>query len=129
MNRSDSSPAPGRRRRFVGASVAGCAVLAFAIGVASRSAPAHAASPSGTAASGLADSSDLTVTIEIPEVECAGCNLDVRKAVKGAGGVRRLNEGTPKNHLVVTYEPGAGRPDAYVGALHKAGFARAHTVG
>lgn len=69
------------------------------------------------------------MTIEIPEVDCAGCNLDVRKALKGAGGVRRLNEGTPKNRLIVTYEPGAGRPDAYVEALHNAGFPKAHVSG
>lgn len=74
------------------------------------------------------EATDATVTIEIPEVDCAGCNLDVRQAIKRAGGVRRLNEGSAKNRLIVTYEPGAGRPDVYVEALRKAGFAKAHVV-
>ncbi|MCC6668384.1 MAG: hypothetical protein IT375_31865 [Polyangiaceae bacterium] len=68
------------------------------------------------------------VAIEIPEVSCAGCSLKARKAVKSAGGVIRLGEGDPKNRLVVTYEPGPGRPGAYVDALRKAGFPKAQRV-
>lgn len=61
-------------------------------------------------------------------MSCAGCSLKARKAVKSAGGVIRLGEGDPKNRLVVTYEPGPGRPGAYVDALRKAGFPKAQRV-
>ncbi len=74
------------------------------------------------------DATSVTVAIEIPEVECAGCSLEARKAVKGAGGVVRLGEGQPKNRLLVTYEPGPARPAVYVDALRKAGFAKAREV-
>ncbi len=69
-----------------------------------------------------------TVAIEIPEVSCAGCSPKARKAVKSAGGVLRLGEGDSKNQLVVTFEPGPGRPGAYVEALRAAGFANARQV-
>jgi copper chaperone CopZ len=69
-----------------------------------------------------------TITIEIPEVECAGCSPAIRKAVKDTGGVVRIAEGNPKNRIVLTYEPAAGRPDAYVAAIQKAGFPKAHEV-
>jgi len=68
------------------------------------------------------------VTVEIPEVSCAGCSVEARKALKAAGGVVGIGEGDPKNRLVLTYEPGSGRPEGYVDALHKAGFAKAHEV-
>lgn len=68
------------------------------------------------------------VAIEIPEVGCASCSLKARKAVKSVGGVIRLGEGDPKNRLVVTYEPGPGRPGVYVEALRKAGFPKAQRV-
>lgn len=71
---------------------------------------------------------EATTTIEIPEVDCAGCNIEVRKAVKKAGGVIRLGEGQPANRLVIVFEAAAGRPDVYVDALRKAGFAKAHLV-
>jgi copper chaperone CopZ len=109
-------------------SVSGCAAAIVGLGVVCCATPAVAALAAHGSAS-PADTADTTATIEVPEVECAACNLEVRKAIKGAGGVRRLNEGSPKNHIIVTYEPGAGRPDAYVEALHKAGFAKAHVVG
>lgn len=124
-----------RRGLFVltaslGLSTAGCAAVAIGIGVVCCAAtPAIAAVSSTGARDGVGDANDVAVTIEIPEVDCAACNLDVRKAIKGAGGVRRLNEGSPKNRIVVTYEPGAGRPEVYVEALHKAGFAKAHAAG
>jgi len=72
--------------------------------------------------------SQPTITIEIPEVECAGCVPAVRKAVKDVGGVLRIVEGNPKNRIVLTYEPAAGRPEAYVAAVQKAGFPKAHEV-
>ncbi len=72
--------------------------------------------------------SQPTITIEIPEVECAGCSLEIRKAVKEVGGVVRIAEGQPKNRIVVTYEAASGRPDGYVAALQKAGFPKAHQV-
>ena len=128
-----------RLRTFVGElavgaglaiSVSGCAAVVVGLGVVCCATPAVAAvALSDRPKSGPAESSDATATIEIPEVDCAACNLEVRKAIKGAGGVRRLNEGSPKNRIIVTYEPGSGRPDVYVEALHKAGFAKAHAVG
>jgi len=112
-------------------SVTGCVAAAIGIGVVCCAAPALAAvaTSNDTQRDCGGDCETLTATIEIPDVDCAACNLDVRKAIKGAGGVRRLNEGTPKNRVIVTYEPGSGRPDVYVEALHKAGFAKAHAVG
>ena len=77
--------------------------------------------------SGQADTQP-TITIEIPEVECAGCSLEIRKAVKEVGGVVRISEGQPKNRIVVTYEAATGRPDGYVAAVQKAGFPKAHEV-
>jgi len=68
------------------------------------------------------------VTVEIPEVSCAGCSVAVRKALKGAGGVVDIGEGEPKNRIVITYEPGSGRPESYVEALRKAGFPKAREV-
>ena len=62
------------------------------------------------------------------EVGCAGCSLEVRKAIKGVGGVVRLGEGEAKNRLVVTYEPAPGRPEAYAEALRRAGFPRAKEI-
>lgn len=83
----------------------------------------------GDAPGGIAQANDVAVTLEIPEVDCAGCNVGIRKALKGAGGVRRLEEGTPKNRIIVIYVPGTGRPDAYLDALRKAGFSKARVVG
>jgi len=83
----------------------------------------------GDAPGGIAQANDVAVTLEVPEVDCAGCNVGIRKALKAAGGVRRLDEGAPKNRIIVIYEPGTGRPDAYVDALRKAGFPKAHVVG
>ncbi len=48
--------------------------------------------------------------------------------MKKAGGVISLAEGTPKNRLIVSFEPADGRPDAYVDALNKAGFPKARRV-
>ena len=88
----------------------------------------HAATAARRAGGVTQAAAQTSVIIEIPEVECAGCSLDARKAVKGAGGVVRLNEGQPKNRLVITYEAAPGRPDVYVDALHKAGFPKAQAV-
>jgi copper chaperone CopZ len=98
------------------------AAVAIGAGALCCTAPTAAAAPAG-------DPARAAVTIEIPEVDCAGCSLVIRKAIKHVGGVRRLNEGSPKNRIVVTYEPGAGRPAVYVKALHEAGFTRARVVG
>lgn len=112
------------RGLLVAVCVAGCAVAMIGFGIAGRAASAHTADTQGEPS----EANDTAVTIEIPEVDCAACNLRVRRSVKSAGGIRRLNEGTPKNRLVVTYEPGTGRPGVYVEALHEAGFAKAHLV-
>jgi len=111
-------------------SVAGCVAVALGMGVVCCAAPALAAVATSSDAQRDCggDCERRTATIEIPGVDCAACNLDVRRAIKRAGGVRRLNEGTPKNRIVVTYEPGSGRPDVYVAALHKAGFSKARAV-
>ena len=101
------------------------------IGMAFTALTLFSAAPAGADVAGdpIVLDASATVAIEIPEVECAGCSLEARKAVKGAGGVLRLNEGSPKNRLVVTYEPGPGRPTVYVEALRKAGFPKAHDAG
>lgn len=101
------------------------------LGMASTALILISASPAGADVAGdpfVLDAS-ATVSIEIPEVACAGCSFEARKAVKGAGGVLRLGEGSPKDRLVVTYKPGPGRPTVYVEALRKAGFAKAHDAG
>ena len=82
----------------------------------------------GARGSGRTEEAAATATVEIPEVSCAGCSLDVRRAVKAAGGVRRIAEGHPRSRIVISYEPGPGRPEAYVDALRKAGFTRAHKI-
>ncbi len=74
------------------------------------------------------ETATATVTIEIPEVRCATCAIEARKAVKSVGGIVQLAEGEPKNRLVVTYELASDRPGAYIEALHRAGFVKAHEV-
>jgi copper chaperone CopZ len=69
-----------------------------------------------------------TTTIEIPEVGCSGCSFTIRKAVKSAGGVLSIADGDPANRLVIAYDPAVGRPEAYVEALHKAGYPKAKVV-
>lgn len=115
---------PTRRARslVIGVAVAAIGALAAAPAVLANTRAAEGRTDHGVAAG------QANVTIEIPEVSCAGCSLEARKAVKSVGGVVSLGEGDPKNRLVVTYEPAAGRPEAYVEALHKAGFAKARDV-
>jgi hypothetical protein len=90
---------------------------------------ASSAVAAGAVVATSAESTDPTVTIAIPEVACAACSPEVRGAITGAGGVKRLAEGSPRSRLVVTYEPSPGRPEAYTRALRDAGFAGAHEVG
>lgn len=134
MIRSEQQSARLRRGALVAAVglvlSTGCAAAAIGLGVVCCATPAVAAAAvTNDSHGGGEDANEASVAIEIPEVGCAGCSLEVRKALKGAGGVRRLNEGSPKNRIIVTFEPGTGRPDVYVEALHKAGFVKAHAVG
>jgi hypothetical protein len=76
----------------------------------------------------LSDARDVSLTIEIPEVDCAGCSPAIRHAVNSLGGVVHISDGDATNRIVVAYEPGAGRPDAYVTALRAAGYPKAHEV-
>jgi copper chaperone CopZ len=68
------------------------------------------------------------VTLEVPEVTCAGCSLPVRKALKQAGGVTGVEEGATKTRIIVSFEPAAGRPGAYVDAIRRAGFPKTRAV-
>ncbi|MBI2388571.1 MAG: hypothetical protein HYV09_03045 [Deltaproteobacteria bacterium] len=123
---SDSKhPHPARSLRARSLGLGAIATVAALVAV-----PAGFAATRGTSGGAAApvEAGQATVTIEIPEVSCAGCSLQVRKALISAGGVLKLGEGEPKNRLVIAYEPGSGRPAVYVEALHKAGFAKAHEV-
>lgn len=102
---------------FIAAGVV-AAPLVFA-----RTSPASAQSTEAAVAAGQA-----AVTIEIPEASCAACSLRARQAVKSVGGVLAIADGDSAKRLVITYEPATGRPDAYVAALQKAGFEKAHTI-
>ena len=104
------------------------ALVALILAAAGASATVLARTHSPSDGATRVASASATVTIEIPEVSCAGCSLEARKAVKSVGGVVQLGEGDPQNRLVVAYEPAPGRPEAYVEALHKAGFAKAREV-
>ena len=103
------------------------ALFAGALAAVTAAFGGSASAPCPCESSALADTQP-TITIEIPEVECAGCSLEIRKAVKAVGGVVRIAEGQPKNRIVVTYEAATGRPDGYVEAVKKAGFPKAHEV-
>jgi copper chaperone CopZ len=94
---------------LLGVAAAGGVTLSH-VSAASEQPAAAAESPSGTA------------IIEIPDVGCANCSPGVRKALRSAGGVRDLEEGTPRTRIVVTYDPAPGRPAAYVDALKSAGY-------
>jgi hypothetical protein len=109
-------------------SLSGCTAAIVGLGVVCCATPAVAA-VALAGDTGRAEASDATVTIEVPEVECAGCSLEARKAIKSVGGVRHLSEGSPRNRIVVAYESAAAHPEAYVEALHRAGFSKAREVG
>ena len=106
----------------------GALALVLGVGTAGAVAAYSASAGAAPAAQRTAEHSRARVTIEIPEVSCAGCSLKARKAVKAAGGIVRIGEGDPKNRIVLTYEPGPDRPAVYVKALRQAGFARAQRV-
>jgi hypothetical protein len=65
-------------------SVSGCAAAIVGLGVVCCATPAVAALAAHSSAS-PADTADTTATIEVPEVECAACNIEVRKAIKRGG--------------------------------------------
>lgn len=113
---------------LAGAAIAVAASAAAAVGSKPCCATPALAATAGGASHGVAQANEAKVAIEIPEVECAGCSLRVRQAIKAKDGVLRLSEGDPKNRIVVTYTPGSGRPDVYVEALRSAGFAKARVV-
>ena len=69
------------------------------------------------------------VVIEIPGTSCANCTPAVRRALQSAGGVTALEEGSPKNRIVVTFAPGPSRPAVYAEALRKVGFEGARLTG
>jgi copper chaperone CopZ len=60
--------------------------------------------------------------IHVQGIDCEACAAPIRKALAGAGGFGDMNLDLKSKSVSVSYEPGAGRPDAYVAAIDDLGY-------
>lgn len=61
-------------------------------------------------------------TLRVAGVDCEACAVPIRKALREAGGFDEVRLDVPARLVVVSYEPGLGRPEAYLRALEGLGY-------
>ncbi|MBT0587029.1 mercury resistance system periplasmic binding protein MerP [Alteromonas oceanisediminis] len=70
----------------------------------------------------VAFAKDVTVTLEVPSMDCVTCPITVEKALERVRGVKQV-EVTFKNKLaVVTFDDKVTNPDALAQATKNAGY-------
>lgn len=55
-------------------------------------------------------------------VDCEACAVPIRKALAEAGGFEAARLDVPAKLVIISYEPGPGRPDTYLRALEGLGY-------
>lgn len=82
---------------------------------------------------GAAEAAGLsTAIIGVQGIDCEACAAPIRRALAKVGGLHDLEFDIPRQSVTVTYEPAAGRLDAYVAAINGLGYEatlRSHAVG
>lgn len=63
-----------------------------------------------------------TAFVHVEGIDCEACAAPIRKALVGAGGFGNMKLDLKSKSVSVSYEPGAGRPDAYVTAIDALGY-------
>lgn len=61
-------------------------------------------------------------TLRVAGVDCEACAVPIRKALAEAGGFDEVRLDVPARLVVLSYEPGPGRPEAYLRALEGLGY-------
>jgi len=74
------------------------------------------------AMSGPAWSATKSVTLSVPDMNCAACPITVKKALGKVAGVARTDVNLDKREATVTFDDSRTTPDALTRATRDAGF-------
>lgn len=69
-----------------------------------------------------ANASVAKATIGVEGIDCEACAAPMRKALTKVGGFHALELDIERQSITVSYEPAAGRLEAYVAALNDLGY-------
>jgi mercuric ion binding protein len=74
------------------------------------------------AMSGHAWSGPKTVTLSVPDMNCAACPITVKKALRKVAGVARTEVNLDKREATVTFDDSRTTPEALTRATRDAGY-------
>jgi mercuric ion binding protein len=70
----------------------------------------------------VAFAKDITVTLEVPSMDCATCPITVEKALERVKGVKEVDVTFENKLAVVIFDDEVTSPDALTKATENAGF-------
>ncbi|MDO8730862.1 MAG: heavy-metal-associated domain-containing protein [Candidatus Omnitrophota bacterium] len=75
-----------------------------------------------TPALGSAESTGEALTLEIPGLTCANCEIKVEDAVTAVTGVRSVKASAPTKVVVIFYDPAQAGPEEFIRTIYRVGY-------
>lgn len=98
------------------------AIGLLAVGILSACGGGSAGDAVSERSSPVRQGSTLQVSLEVPGLDCAGCNLAIHQELMKISGVIEVNGNSDTGSAVIRYDPTKSRPEAFVRALKAIGF-------
>lgn len=69
-----------------------------------------------------AESAGEAITLEIPGLTCANCEIKVEEAVMAVAGARSVEASAPAKVTVIFFDPAQAGPEEFIQAIYRVGY-------